>query len=233
MKIYPAIDIMNGEAVRLEEGKKDTKKIYGEPLEIAKSFARHVDKVHIVDLDGAFKGTPENLSAVEAIINETDLAIQMGGGIRTEEDFKQIKSIGVENPIIGTKALDYGFLEEVVNNFSGVTISLDIRAENLAVEGWKKNLKVDYREVFEELKAYTDRFIFTAVGSDGKLDGIRKLDRFWKEEKVIYAGGVTSREDLKLLERQGFCGAIIGKAIYESKLDLAEITEQFRDKDVS
>jgi phosphoribosylformimino-5-aminoimidazole carboxamide ribotide isomerase len=224
MKIYPAIDVMSGEAVRLEQGKKETKKVYGEPVEIARRFERYVDKIHVVDLDGAFSGTPSNLDTVREILTETELSVQLGGGIRTGKDLKSLEKIGVENPIIGTKALDSNFLEQSSRRFSGLTVSLDIHSENLAVEGWERHLEVDYRELFDELKQYVDRFIFTSVGADGKLEGITDLEKFWDDQEVIYAGGVTSRKDLEMLKTRGFDGAIIGKALYEEKLDLAEIT---------
>lgn len=224
MRIYPAIDLMDGKAVRLEQGKRETKKVYGEPLEIARDFERYVDRIHVVDLDGAFSGSPSNLETVKSILSGTGLSIQLGGGIRTTRDLKTIKDIGVENPIIGTKALDQTFLEESVNQFPGLTISLDIHSESLAVEGWERSLEVDYRELFDELKEHVNRFIFTSVGSDGKLEGIADIEKIWDNQEVIYAGGVTSKKDLELLEGRGFDGAIIGKALYENKLDLGEIT---------
>lgn len=229
MKIYPAIDIMNGEAVRLQEGKRETKKVYGDPVEIAKEFERHVDKAHVVDLDGAFSGSPKNLATVKDILSQTDLSLQLGGGIRTEKNLHTVKGLGVANPIIGTKALEKGFLERVSKKFTGLTVSLDVRSEDLAVEGWKRSLEVDYREVFEDLKAHVNRFIFTSVSSDGKLEGVAEVEKFWDDREVIYAGGVTSPEDLAFLKSRGFDGAIIGKALYEETLDLAEMTKMFGD----
>lgn len=229
MKIYPAIDIMDGEAVRLEEGKRETKKTYGDPVVMAKEFERHVDKVHVVDLDGAFSGSPKNLGTVREILSRTDLSLQLGGGIRTEKDLHTVKNIGVTNPIIGTKAFEKDFLERVAKKFTGITVSLDVRSEDLAVEGWERNLEVDYREVFDKLKKHADRFIFTSVLSDGKLEGVAEVEKFWDDREVIYAGGVTSPEDLEFLKSRGFDGAVIGKALYEKTLDLAEMTKMFGD----
>lgn len=231
MKIFPAIDVMDGEAVRLEEGKRETKKVYGEPVEIAKEFENYVEKVHVVDLDGAFSGSPKNLATVKEILSRTDLSVQLGGGIRTEEDLRTVKELGVSNPIIGTMALENDFLAGVAKKFAGLTVSLDVRSENLAVEGWERSLEVDYREVFDELKAHVDRFVFTSVGSDGKLEGVADLEKFWEDPEVIYAGGVTTSDDLALLESRGFDGVIVGRALYEGTLELAEITESFGDRD--
>ena len=225
MKIYPAIDIMSGKVVRLNQGRRETKKVYGDPLKTAREFENYVDKVHVVDLDGAFSGKPSNLQQVKEVLDQTGLSVQLGGGIRNEQDLKSVKDIGVENPIIGTKALEPDFLKEVVTTFSGITVSLDIRSENLMVEGWKKSLNLDYREVFDELKLYVDRFIFTSVSSDGKLEGISNLEKFWEDQEVIYAGGVTRKNDLELLRDRGFDGAIVGKALYEGSLNLADITK--------
>ncbi|MBS3787282.1 1-(5-phosphoribosyl)-5-((5-phosphoribosylamino)methylideneamino)imidazole-4-carboxamide isomerase [Candidatus Bipolaricaulota bacterium] len=231
MKIYPAIDVMEGEAVRLEEGKRETKKVYGDPVEIAKEFESHVDKVHMVDLDGAFSGKPKNLETVKEILCRTDLSLQLGGGIRTEKDLHTVKDLGVANPIIGTKALEKGFLEAVAKKFTGLTVSIDVRSEYLAVEGWQKSLELSYREVFDELKAQVDRFVFTSIVSDGKLEGVAEVKKFWDDQEVIYAGGITSLEDLEFLEYRDFHGAILGRALYEGTLNLAEITETFGDCD--
>lgn len=229
MKIYPAIDIMNGESVRLVEGKRKTKKVYGDPVAIARRFEKYVDIVHVVDLDGAFEGGPRNLSKVKEILDRTELKVQFGGGIRTLGHLQSVKEIGVENPIIGTKALEQDFIERAADEVSGLTVSLDIRSGTLAVEGWEKSTDLNYREVFRELSHYVDRFILTSVQSDGKLEGIESLEKFWTDQQVIYAGGVTSEDDLTLLEKRGFDGAIIGKAIYEEVLDLERITKSFGD----
>jgi len=229
MNIYPAIDLMDGEVVRLVEGRRETKKVYGDPVSVARRFEEYVDMIHVVDLDGAFEGGPTNLSKIKEIIDQTELKVQLGGGIRTLDHLLSVKEIGVENPIIGTKALEQDFIERAADEVSGLTVSLDIRSKTLAVEGWKRSADLNYREVFHELSHYVDRFILTSVQSDGKLEGIESLEKFWTDQQVIYAGGVTSEDDLALLEKQGFDGAIIGKAIYEEVLDLERITKSFGD----
>lgn len=108
-RIYPAIDIMDGKVVRLYKGKKDEVKVYGDPLKFAEKFSEYVDKIHIVDLDGAFSGKPQNLDIVEKIIRDVGVRVQIGGGFRDYESIKKAYDIGVENVIIGTKALDISF----------------------------------------------------------------------------------------------------------------------------
>ncbi len=230
MKIYPAVDLMSGKAVRLKEGKKETKKVYGNPVEIAEEFARQVDKIHVVDLDGAFSGKLKNIDVVREILSKTDLKVQFGGGIRSIQTLKKVKSIGVENPIIGTKAMDRNFLAKATKKFEGITVSLDMKPDGLAIEGWKESVNVGYREVFEEMKTYTDRFIFTSVSSDGTLEGVGDVKKFWGDQDVIYAGGISSLEDLKELEIRGFSGGIIGKALYENRINLGQAIESFGDK---
>lgn len=224
MKIFPAIDLLDGEVVRLEEGKREEKQTYGRPLEFARKFARNVDMVHVVDLDGAFSGEPQHLGAVREIIDKTGLDVQFGGGLRSLEALQEVKEAGVKNPVIGTKARDLEFLAEAAEIHNGLTASLDVGEDGLMVEGWKRSSSLTPVEAFEKMKKHVERFVFTAVNRDGKLDGIADVQPFWKEREaeVIYAGGVTAMEDLNELEKRGFDGAIIGKALYEEEIELQE-----------
>ena len=223
MRVYPAIDLMSGKAVRLYKGKKESVKVYGDPVEIAKDFAKLLDKIHVVDLDGAFEGKPKNLDVVRRIIEETELKIQVGGGFRDYESIAKAYSIGVENVIIGTKAFDLKFLEKVTQDFEGITVSLDARGGRIAVKGWEEESSITVEEAYEMLKKYVNRFIYTAIEKDGTLTGIEKIERFWGREEFIYAGGVSSVEDILKLKEIGFSGAIVGKALYEEKISLEEI----------
>ena len=142
MRVYPAIDLMSGKAVRLYKGKKESVKVYGDPVEIAKDFAKLLDKIHVVDLDGAFEGKPKNLDVVRRIIEETELKIQVGGGFRDYESIAKANSTGVENVIIGTKAFDMEFLGKVTQDFEGITVSLDARGGRIAVKGWEEESSI-------------------------------------------------------------------------------------------
>lgn len=223
MKVYPAIDLMDGKAVRLYKGEKGSRKIYGDPLEIAMGFSELVDKIHIIDLDGAFAGNSRNLEVVEEIISKVGLKVQVGGGFRDISSIRRAYSAGVENVIIGTKALERDFLEEITDEFHGITVSLDCRSGIISLSGWQDDCGMELKEAYGLVSAYVDRIIYTDIERDGTLDGITMGDRFWKDEEVIYAGGVTSIDDIKQLESVGFSGVIIGKAIYEGRIDLEEV----------
>ena len=224
MEVYPAIDIMNGRAVRLYKGKREEVKVYGDPVEIAGRFAELVDKIHVVDLDGAFEGFPKNLGVVERIIRETGLRVQLGGGLRSYEAVERAYEIGVENAIIGTKAFDSEFLTRITDDFEGITVSLDSKGGRIAVKGWLES-GIPVRDAYETLRDYVDRFIYTSVERDGTLTGIEEIERFWDDEEFIYAGGVSSVDDLLKLEEIGFSGVIVGKALYEGKVSLEELLE--------
>lgn len=222
MEIYPAIDIMNGKAVRLFKGQRDKVKVYGDPIEIAKVYAKLVDKIHVVDLDGAFGEKPKNLGVIKAIIRETGLKVQVGGGFKCKESIEEAYSIGVSNVIIGTKAFDLGFLREITREFEGITVSLDSKGGRVAVKGWEEVRPLSVREAYKMLRKYVKRFIYTAVERDGTLTGIDEIERFWENEEFIYAGGISSISDVLKLKEKGFSGAIVGKALYEGKFDLKD-----------
>ncbi|AHF79910.1 1-(5-phosphoribosyl)-5-((5-phosphoribosylamino)methylideneamino)imidazole-4-carboxamide isomerase [Thermococcus paralvinellae] len=228
MRIYPAIDLMGGKAVRLYKGRKDKVKVYGDPVEIAKGFAEYVDKIHIVDLDGAFTGKPQNLDVAQRIIEETELKVQIGGGFRDYGSVEKAYKIGVENVIIGTKAFDLEFLEKITEDFDGITVSLDARGGRIAVKGWLEESSLKVEEAYEMLRKYVSRFIYTAIEKDGTLTGIESIERFWDKEEFIYAGGVSSVSDVLKLKEIGFSGAIVGKALYEGKVRLEELLEALK-----
>jgi len=220
MKIFPAIDIMNGKVVRLFKGKKEDYKIYGEPVDIAKKLSKYFDYLHIIDLDGAFKGTPQILDILKDIKSSVDIKIQTGGGYRDYESVERAYEIGVDNVIISTAAYDIDFLKKVTTDFDGITISLDFSGKNIMTKGWLEKLGYTIQESFDKFKEYTDRFIITDTSKDGTLSGIEKIDRFWDDERVIYAGGIKDRNDLEILDEIGFYGAVTGKALYENSKEL-------------
>ncbi|MFW5945383.1 MAG: 1-(5-phosphoribosyl)-5-((5-phosphoribosylamino)methylideneamino)imidazole-4-carboxamide isomerase [Candidatus Natronoplasma sp.] len=226
MKIYPAIDIYNSKAVRLEQGRKEKMKSYGDPVEYAEKFSRYFDNLHIVDLEGAFEGEPRNLDIVEQIVKLYELKIQIGGGLREISSVKKAYSAGAENVIVGTRAFDEDFMKDITDEFRGVTVSLDIRRGDLAVDGWRTTLDMDLKEGLEFLESYVDRFIYTITEQDGLLEGIKKVPYVPEVDEVIYAGGVTSMKDLDLLDAMGFDGCIIGRALYEEKLSIEELNRE-------
>ena len=223
MDIYPAIDIMKGKVVRLYMGRRELAKIYGSPLEIAAEFAEYTDTLHIVDLDGAYKGVPENLNVVREIVRELGVSVQLGGGFRSYEWIERAFEAGARYVVLGTKALDIPFIERVTQDFSGITVSLDVHRGYLAVKGWTEGTGMSAEEAYTLLRPYTDRFIYTSVDRDGTLSGVKLPGRFWNDGYFIYGGGVSTFQDIRILKERGFSGVIIGKALYEGKLHLNEL----------
>ncbi|CEP78027.1 MAG: 1-(5-phosphoribosyl)-5-((5-phosphoribosylamino)methylideneamino)imidazole-4-carboxamide isomerase [Defluviitoga tunisiensis] len=224
IKKIPAIDLMNKKVVRLYKGDKKFVKEYGDPIMIAKKLSQFVDLIHIVDLDGAFEGSPKNLDVVQEIIKETGLKVEVGGGFRTYESIEKAYNIGVTYVIVGTAAFDLEFLRKVTQDFTNITVSLDVEKGKLKTKGWLENSNKNLKDAFEVFKQYTKRFIYTDTTKDGTLEGISSyINKFWNDEEVIYAGGITSVEDIKKLEIIGFDGAIIGKALYEGKIKLEDL----------
>ena len=223
MEIYPAIDLMNGKAVRLVRGESSSAKIYGDPLDFAVKFSEYFKKLHIVDLDGSFSGIPGNLDTVRKIARETGSWIQLGGGIRTMENIKEAFDAGVSAVILGTSAADAVFLQKASEKFPGITVSLDSRRMKAATKGWVQDSDLSVISLFESSRKYVRRFIYTDVEKDGTLSGIHDLKIFWEGEEMIYAGGISGLQDLRKLEEYGFSGAIVGKAIYEDHIKLQEL----------
>ncbi|AFK23222.1 1-(5-phosphoribosyl)-5-((5-phosphoribosylamino)methylideneamino)imidazole-4-carboxamide isomerase [Pyrococcus sp. ST04] len=224
MEVYPAIDLMNGQAVRLYKGKRDSVKVYGDPLRFAEKFSEVVDKIHIVDLDGAFTGKPRNLDVVRRIIEEIGVKVQIGGGFREYEWIAKAYSIGVENVIIGTRAFDLDFLERITKEFDGITVSLDSKDGKIAIKGWVEG-GIPVKEAYSLVKPYVSRFVYTSVERDGTLTGIEEIEKFWGDEEFIYAGGVSKLSDVVKLSKIGFSGVIVGKALYEGFFSLEELVE--------
>jgi phosphoribosylformimino-5-aminoimidazole carboxamide ribotide isomerase len=218
MKIYPAIDLIDGKAVRLYKGKKEEKKIYGDPVDIALKYSASFDFLHIIDLDGAFEGSPQHLKVVKEIVEKTGLKIQYGGGLRNMASIREAYKAGISSAIIGTKVFDDVFVEELISEFDSVTVSLDFRKGKIATDGWLKESGKDLIQTFNSLREKFNRFIFTDIEKDGTNSGISDLKKFWKDKTVIYAGGVSSLNDIQRAEEMGFSGVVVGKALFEGLL---------------
>jgi len=223
MNIFPAIDLMDGKAVRLFKGDKTRVTCYGDPVEIAMNYSEYTENLHIIDLDGAFNGEPVNYSVMEKIVNTTGMKVQVGGGFRDYESVKRAYDYGASNVIIGTKAFDFGFLEKITSEFEGITISLDIKNGKIMTGGWLKSENLDLQKIFTAFTDYTDRFIYTDVEKDGTLEGATYVENFWKGSRMIYAAGVTTVDDINRLKSNGFYGVIIGKALLDGKISLKEL----------
>ncbi len=234
MLIIPAIDILDGNVVRLEQGDfKKLKKYSMFPEEIAQKWQNAgAQYLHVVDLDGAKKGVTENIFAIKRIVDNINIPIEVGGGIRKMSDIENLLDIGVERVIIGSAAVeDPEFVMEAAENFGEqVIVGIDARDGIVAVHGWSDSGEIDAKELAARIGDYgISTIIYTDISRDGMLNGIDAAHVADIAEhagiEVIASGGVTSLDDIKNLkayENAGIVGAIIGKALYEGTLDLTE-----------
>lgn len=228
MLIYPAIDIRDGRCVMLTQGKFDQEKIYYEnPEEVAGMWQEKGAKfLHIVDLDGALEGRSKNIRVIEKIIKEVDIPIQVGGGIRSLAAIRALIDIGVNRVIIGTKAIQDGeMLREAVNTYrEKIVVAIDAKDGYVAVDGWTKTSTVDAIDFAKKMEMVgVKTIIYTDIAMDGMLrgpnfEGIKKMKEAISVD-LIASGGVSSMEDLQKLSEIGVSGAIVGKALYEGKID--------------
>ena len=231
MILFPAIDLKNGKCVRLVEGRKDQETIYSDfPEQIAQSLAEQgAEFLHIVDLDGAFTGAPQNREAIQKIAQAINLPFQVGGGIRSLEIAGEYLALGAARVIIGTKAVQTPeFIVELITAFGPerVVLGIDVREGQVAIEGWVEKTEYTPISFGQEMYRLGVRMaVYTDVSKDGKLQGPNlEATTLMAQQtglKIIASGGVSKVEDiqaLKHLEAEGVIGAIIGKALYDGKL---------------
>ncbi|ALM27797.1 MULTISPECIES: 1-(5-phosphoribosyl)-5-[(5-phosphoribosylamino)methylideneamino]imidazole-4-carboxamide isomerase [Bacillus] len=235
--LYPAIDMRNGKCVRLVQGDYDQETIYGDsPLDMARRFANEGAKwIHLVDLDGAKAGKRVNHEHVLSIASSLDVNVQIGGGIRTEEDVAFYLNNGVSRVILGSSAVSNPvFVKKMLAQYGEkIAIGIDARNGFVSTEGWLETSEVKAEELGQELaKEGAEVFIFTDIQMDGMLSGpnvestVRLAEATGKQ--VIASGGVSAVSDLQKLSAQkqtGVSGAIIGKALYTKQFTLAEAFE--------
>ena len=234
MLILPAIDILDGCAVRLKQGDFTKKVKYSDfPEEIAIKWQDAGAKfIHVVDLDGAKKGTLANIFAIKRIIDNIEIPIEVGGGIRKMSDIENLLDIGVERVIIGSAAVeDPNFVMDAAENFGEqIIVGIDARDGIVAVHGWSDSGEIQATELAARIGDYgISTIIYTDISRDGMMNGIDAAHIAAIAEHagidVIASGGVTSLDDiyaLKNYESAGIVGAIIGKALYEGTLDLSK-----------
>ena len=236
MEIIPAIDLRGGKCVRLYQGDYSQQIIFDdEPVVVAlKWYSQGAQWLHVVDLDGAAMGEPRNVAAVEEIIKESGLLVELGGGIRREDVAEELLHKGVSRIILGTSAIENpGLVETLCQRFGeAVVVSLDARDGRMAIHGWQKDTIVDVLELSRRMvEVGVRRFIYTDIKRDGTLtepnfDVVRELvSRL--NAPVIASGGVSKLEHLGRLKELGVEGAIIGKALYTGDIDLKEAIIKF------
>ena len=231
MYIIPAIDLLGAKAVRLLKGDYNKVTIYSDtPEKVAKSFENDGAKLlHVVDLDGAKDGTTANFDTVKKIISETELSVEIGGGIRDIERVKKYFDIGVDRVIIGTAAVtDPEFLKEAVRLYGDrIVVGVDIKDGYVAIKGWLEVSELSCLDFCKQLYgAGVKTIICTDISKDGMMSGTNiELYRELSEKigmNIIASGGVSSLEDIRKLSNMNMYGAILGKALYTGAVSLSD-----------
>ena len=237
MNFYPAIDIKDGKFIRLKQGRLDEVTVYGDnPVKIAKKFSEAgAQWIHVVDIDGAFRGKSINQQVILDIKKNSKTKIQVGGGIRSKESANFYLNNGIDRVVLGTIALENPkIIEQLCENYPGrIAVGIDAKKGLVATEGWSKTSTI---EVGKLSKLYENIgvscVIFTDIEKDGLMEGVslNQLKNLLKNTKlnVIASGGVSSLDDLKKLkslEKKNLIGVISGKAIYENKFSVNKAVE--------
>ena len=233
MELIPAIDIIDGQCVRLTKGDYDQKTVYGDPLEMAREFEQlGFRRLHVVDLDGAKSRHIVNEDTLRAITSETNLVVDFGGGLKTDDDIGRAFEAGAEMVTVGSVAVTQPELFERWLRKYGperIILGADVRHGRISINGWKED---STEELLPFLKKYIDmgvkNVLCTEISKDGTLSGPATL--LYKEVMAAYptlhliaSGGVSSEEDINQLKEAGIPAVVFGKAIYEGKIDLAKL----------
>ena len=234
MIIFPAIDLRGGKCVRLIQGDFDKETVYSDdPQATALKWQSFGAKfLHVVDLDGARAGSPQNLDAIKKILDAVKIPIEVGGGIRTLDDVEKLLTLGVRRVILGSVAVEnISLVREAVQKFGDkIVVGIDARGGFVAVHGWEKSSAVKAGELAKKIAAAgVKTIIYTDISKDGMLSGVNAetFADLAKESgaEIIASGGVKSIEDIRALKAKKIAGVIVGKAIYTSALDLKSAIE--------
>lgn len=236
MKIFPAVDILNGSCVQLVQGKRETATVYGEPLAWAERWiAEGADTLHVINLDGAFGSSRNNAGLIRTLVRKTGVVIQLGGGIRSVEDASRWLETGVSRVILGTAATQQPeIIRTLADEFGSrrVMAGVDAKGGQIAVEGWQKTAGdvTGWISRFESEGAGS--FLYTNVDVEGLQQGVAfepvKKVIAATRRPVVVAGGVSSVADVSGLKDAGACGAVLGSALYAGKITLAKAREVCR-----
>lgn len=231
MIIFPAIDLLNEQCVRLKQGDYNQKEVFNSnPVEQAKSFEEQGAKfLHLIDLDGAKEGSQKNFEVIRKIREAINIPIQVGGGIRNEEKIIKLLELGVDRVILGTIAIkNRDFLKEMLNKYGEkIVVSVDAKEGKVATDGWLEDSGIDSIEFVKELiELGLKTLVYTDISKDGMMEGTN-LDIYKKinelEIDLIASGGVSRMYDIEELLKMNTYGAIVGKAIYAGALSLKDI----------
>lgn len=234
MLVIPAIDLRHGQCVRLYQGRADQETVFNnDPVAVARDWeARGASWIHIVDLDGAFSGRPQNLDVIAAIVKAVTVPVQLGGGIRTWETIDSLLTLGVSRVILGTvAATDPELVSRACQSFGeGIMVGIDAKQGKVAIAGWETTIEKNAVDMAREIKNLgVTRILYTDTGRDGTLEGANfettREMALASGVKVIAAGGVASLDDikkLKPLEPLGVEGVILGKSLYTGAIKLED-----------
>jgi phosphoribosylformimino-5-aminoimidazole carboxamide ribotide isomerase len=234
--IMPAIDLMDGKCVRLFQGDPNRRTVYSDdPAAMAKSFQdAGIRLIHLVDLDGAFAGTLVNLTALRKIRSVVGCRLEIGGGIRSMQDLEQLDAIGIERFVLGSSVVqDFPFLREAVRKYGPqrVIVGIDMKEGKVAIKGWKDVSDIPLYDLLSRLESVgVQEIIYTDIKRDGALVGpnlemVQEITRKTRL-KIVVSGGISGKNDVdnvKNLKNDRIVGIIIGKALYEKKVDLKDI----------
>lgn len=234
MIIFPAIDLFDKKAVRLYKGDYQNMTVYSEnPIEIAHDFENSgATHIHMVDLQGAKDGTTPNIDIVKQVATETDLFVEIGGGIRTMETVKKYLSAGVGRVILGTAAVTDGeFLKAAVSKYGDkIAVGADVKDGYIAIKGWVEKSKITLEDFLSDMQSIGVKYIIcTDISKDGAMRGTNlELYKQLSQKylmNITASGGVSSLDDVKQLRKMDVYGAIIGKAYYIGAIDLKDALE--------
>jgi len=238
IEIIPAIDIIAGNCVRLEKGDFTTSKIYdSNPVLVAKRFAdAGIKRLHLVDLDGALTGKVTNLKVLEDIAKSTDLIIDFGGGLREFKDVESVFNAGAKMVNLGSMAVRNPHIAQIILDHFGsdsVILGADVKNESIAVSGWTEGASISLWAFLEDWASRgIKKVCCTDISKDGMLSGpafelYTTIKDDYPHIELIASGGISNIEDVDQLEEIGIPAVIIGKAIYEGKISLEELTRKF------
>ena len=224
IELIPAIDIINGQCVRLTKGDYDQKTVYGEPLDMALEFERiGYERLHVVDLDGAKSKHIVNSEVLRQITTETKLTVDFGGGIKTDEDIEKAFASGASMVTIGSIAvtqpeLFMGWLKRY--GAEKIILGADVRHGKISINGWKEDSG-------EDLLPFLKKYVDAGVRNVLCIDLYKDIMAEYPQLHLIASGGVSSKEDIEALDAAGIPAVVFGKAIYEGRIDLRELIEEF------
>ena len=233
IELIPAIDIINGQCVRLTKGDYDQKTGYGNPLDMALEFERiGYKRLHVVDLDGAKSKHIVNDAVLREITSQTNLVVDFGGGIKTDEDLEKAFAAGASMVTVGSIAvtqpeLFMGWLEKY--GAERIILGADVRNGKISINGWKEDSSEDLLPFLQKyIDAGVKNVLCTEISKDGTLAGpaielYREVMEAYPELHLIASGGVSSMEDIKALDQAGIPAVVFGKAIYEGRIDLRQL----------